>query len=154
MKKVVRTVLTIMIAFVAAATFATEFNQPSDLDSSKAIALSLAPIKSSKDLKNYLKMTPLSASPLNKFTKLDRLIFLNSITFNDKGVTGFNIQILKNSLLVEDAKQVLSLFGYQHLIIKVKSGVGLAAPSEGIDWECGPNNTCIRALGKVCTRNC
>jgi hypothetical protein len=78
-------------------------------------AFELAPIKSATDLKNYMIMTPNRVSPLRYLPTQARETFLGSLTFNEKGLTGYNYKILQDSLTPNQTSQVLALFGQQHL---------------------------------------
>jgi hypothetical protein len=90
--------------------------QAQTVDSNKrAFAYQLAPIKSLNDLNSYLAVTPSKKSPLNVLPASEKKKFLESLTFNENGLTGFNFQILKSNLNTSQTNKILALFGAQHL---------------------------------------
>jgi len=66
-------------------------------------------IKSKADLEHYSK-SEYPEFPLNKLKGKNRKLFIESLTFNEKGLTGFNIQILQH-LEKNQVYQILKLFG-------------------------------------------
>ncbi len=75
----------------------------------------MAPIKSKAELADYIALTPASKSPLNKLSKASRQIFLDSLTFNEEGVTGFRFRQLEEELTPTEIFKLLSLFGLQDM---------------------------------------
>jgi hypothetical protein len=73
----------------------------------------MAMIRSEADLKSYLQSAPISRTPLGKLSLSAQRQFLASLTFNEKGLTGFNYRALPDELSVSEIYQVLSLFGMQ-----------------------------------------
>lgn len=84
------------------------------------IALALAPIKSRKALNAHLRNTANSMSPLQQLSPGARKRFLNSVTFNEKGITGFSYDDLEAELTPSQIYRVLSLFGAQHLTKQIR----------------------------------
>lgn len=135
----------------------TAFSQNQDLAAQKALAISVAPIKSASDLSNYVKMTPKTQSSLKYLSASDQRFFLASLTFNEKGLTGFDYGVLKKSLSAKQIAEVLSLFGYQHLTNQIsgqKSASVAFAPVDYVDYRCESRATCETAMSKICTSNC
>lgn len=134
----------------------------------------VAPIKSSSDLKQHLRAVESSkvASPLARLSRDARDRFVASVTFNEKGVTGYRTDALEGELTVSQIYQVLALFGQQRNTsffararveseldreIKsmfesdLKSGCGLGDHN---NYKCSSRATCSRSLGDICTSNC
>jgi len=70
-------------------------------------------IKSREDLALYENIRS-PQFPLNKLSAKDREVFLDSLEFNDKGLTTFNYMSLEK-LTAADRFKLLSLFGAEHL---------------------------------------
>lgn len=75
----------------------------------------MAAIKSPEELTSYMLTTPLQKSPLYFLSKAGRQSFLDSLTFNSNGVTGFRFGPLEEELTPTQIFQVLSLFGAQDM---------------------------------------
>lgn len=132
------------------------------------LAFALAPIKSSIDLKLYLQATPEQASPLSKLSPDSRQRFLSSLTFNEKGITGYYYGDLVNELTASEIYQILSLFGEQnstHLLKTVhvvtetdklimEQPVIMLRPVDHDNMECVKRATCGPRISYVCTGNC
>lgn len=82
-------------------------------EQSGSLELAAAPIKSPRDLELHLKSHP-GDSPLMVMAPLNRRLFLDSLRFNEKGVTTLRYDVLE-SLTPTEAYQILSLFGMQGL---------------------------------------
>lgn len=82
------------------------------------VNLALAPIKTKSDFDKYIKKIP-KDSPINLLPGRDRMLFLSSLRFSDKGLASFDYQTLVDNLNVTEAFMVLSLFGQQHLVAKI-----------------------------------
>lgn len=87
----------------------------------RELAFLVAPIKTQADLTEYVEMTRNHHSPLNKISPEKRNHFINSLTCNEKGLTGYNYQDLQD-LSVSEAYEVLALFGAQHSAAPVGGG--------------------------------
>lgn len=77
------------------------------------VAFAVAPIKSAWDLLIYQKMTPAKESPFNLLSPNARRQFLESLDFNERGVTGFKYSILEEELTPTQIFRVLALLGSQ-----------------------------------------
>lgn len=147
-------------------------------------AFELAPIKSAADLKNYIIMTPNRVSALRYLPAQAKETFLGSLTFNEKGLTGFNYKVLQDNLTPNQTSQVLALFGQQHLtdmtygktapispntldpllpLLKQENlKNGILTPSGGRgeltpdygEYYCAAKATCRKEVGAICTSNC
>ncbi|WP_143073980.1 hypothetical protein [Roseateles sp. YR242] len=141
----------------------------------------LAPIKSAQDLYDYLNKKP-PESPLDKLSPSAKRRFVDSLQFNEKGLTTFQYTDLESELSTSEIYQVLALFGVQHhaasirgarvssatdLLIKNSllvcdpsfAAQGIRAATTGIcidypDYQCIKRGTCESAGGKICTSNC
>jgi hypothetical protein len=105
--------------------------QTSLINQKREMAFAVAPIKSASDLKNFLIMTPKKQSPLKYLSPQAHRRFVESLTFNENGLTGFNFMVLKENLSPSQIDKILSLFGAQHLTpvisAKVENNSGPAA---------------------------
>lgn len=81
--------------------------------------LAAAPIKSPRDLELHLKSHP-GDSPLMVMAPLNRRLFLDSLRFNEKGVTTLRYDVLE-SLTPTEVYQILSLFGIAGVDAAVES---------------------------------
>ena len=70
-------------------------------------------IRSKIDLQRYLSATANSGSPLSALSIRARTRFLNGITFNEKGITGFQYGDLQRELTASQIVAVLRLFGVE-----------------------------------------
>ncbi len=68
-------------------------------------------IRSQKDLRAYLETASRTASPLAALSPTGRQRFLSSLSFNKRGVSGFEYGALKAELSYSQIYQVLGLFG-------------------------------------------
>ena len=117
-----------------------------------ALAFAIAPVKSADELKHYLKITPKGHVPFNYLSSVDKRIFLNSLTFGEKGLSGFNYAILKEKLNQKQITEVLSVFGAQHLVASVVGDVKsqIAAPTDYKDYKCSIKATCSVSNTEIC----
>ena len=74
----------------------------------------LAPIRSRADLDQYLKAHP--ESPFDAFSRRAFERFVDSLTFNDIGLTGYRTAEIESDLTPRQAYAILSLFGVQKTI--------------------------------------
>jgi hypothetical protein len=75
--------------------------------------LLMAPVKSERSLQSYMAKTRSEKNPLDALDEDARQEFLDSLTFNETGLTSYNYQILVENLTPKQAKGVLALFGSQ-----------------------------------------
>ncbi|MDT9000812.1 hypothetical protein RQP53_16160 [Paucibacter sp. APW11] len=140
----------------------------------------LAPIKSAQDLTEYLNRK-LPDSPLNKLSPAARKRFIESLRFNEKGLTTFQYTDLESELSVSEIYQVLSLFGVQHYAAGIRGArissptdrlisnanfcapylapaLSQATPARGLcdhdNYQCIGRATCESSGGRICTSNC
>lgn len=138
------------------------------------IALALAPVKSKQQLADYIRSTPSKASPLDALSPKARDRFLASVTFNEKGITGFSYEDLQAELTASQIYKILSLFGAQHttstlrkarvespldseIMVPFGDGSGPLCPSQPCDYDgykCEARATCAPNFNTICMRNC
>jgi hypothetical protein len=137
------------------------------------VAFELAPVKSQQTLRAYQSITPEVLSPLGKLSASARAEFLSSLTFNEKGLTGFNYRVLEDELTTSQVHSVLALFGAQHLTSRLEGArvetevdqkllKGSQAKSIFNPWldenekgyRCYEKGSCVEAKGWICTKNC
>ena len=81
-----------------------------------------APVKSLRECRTFQKKTPLPDSPLSRLSKAAQNRFIASLTFNEKGTTGFSYAQLESGLSAADVHRVLALFAAQHLTHAISVG--------------------------------
>ncbi|HEU4776383.1 MAG TPA: hypothetical protein VFS95_06120 [Telluria sp.] len=117
-----------IFTLIAICAFSLSLNALAQAPGSKQnLDLLLAPIKSPASLEAHQKMTPSKDNPLNLLSPAARARFLSSVTFNEKGVTGFSYLDLKRELNAVQLKRVLSLFGSQSSVATVTGAQPVAA---------------------------
>ena len=132
----------------------------------------IAPIKSSADLQRHARFAKAIHSPLMHLPAPARKRFLDSVTFNDTGVTGYRFDVLQDELTVSQAYQVLALFGEQRDVRYLDKAAieseldldvlrSLDAPGakaqcdeEHVSYKCVSRATCQSATGFICKSNC
>ena len=140
-------------------------------NTAKELAFIAAPIKSARDLQSY-RNSGLD-SPLDKLSSRNKAQFLRSLTFNEKGLTGFRYDVLEKDLTPTEIYAVLALFGSQHLTplldgatartaldsAVIDSGVGgmssdaaMVAAYSG--YECVARATCAARADHLCLESC
>jgi hypothetical protein len=133
------------------------------------IAFELAPVKSQQTLRAYQSITPEVLSPLGKLSASGRAEFLSSLTFNEKGLTGFNYRVLEDELTPSQAHSVLALFGAQRLTSRLK-GARIETEVDSVvlgsqakiftpegdysGYRCVERASCMEARGYICMSNC
>lgn len=126
------------------------------------VAPQSAQIKSQEELSTYIKMTPKKASPLHYFSESERVRFLSSLTFNEKGLTSFNFGSLKSELNYNQAFRVLSLFGAQYTIDRLykssnlKSDNAQSMMAADYPWrKCDGVHNCVKTTDDIiCLSSC
>ena len=136
---------------------------PSRLESAST-DLNTALIRSKSEL-NAFVATGFQASPLNDLSPADRSLFINSLTFNEKGLTGFRFDVL-SSLSPTAAYRLLSLFGAQKYTSQLdlpkqgRTSLDEAIMSQQQTLEivrghrCETRATCRQDSSAACTENC
>ena len=129
------------------------------------VAHQLALLKSATDVYQYSQATPKNLSPLSALSDSDREKFIQSLQFNEKGLTQFDYTVLEQ-LSSAQVYKILSLFGMQSSagLIKARSNSKIdrdvssptmRAADFTMDARCGEaKGTCAISLGSVCTSNC
>jgi hypothetical protein len=128
-------------------------------------------LRSQGDLQRYLAATARSGSPLDALSSGARERFLSSITFNEKGITGFHYDDLQAELTASQIVDVLHLFGVEKDVaiipnVRVESAAdrrvirSLVDPVEPVDgtdykgYHCAMRATCTPSTNDICTSNC
>lgn len=144
---------------------------------SDKLSLQFAPIHSAVDVNKSL-IAKVTGTPLDKLSPGAKQRFLDSLTFNENGITGFSYADLERELSASDVYQVLSLFGVQRLAPMVRGsrvetqtdslikatpmatcgpGGVTTGPGTGCDHEgyrCEGRATCMSQMSAICTQNC
>jgi hypothetical protein len=130
----------------------------------------LGTIRSQGDLQRYLAATANSGSPLGALTIGARTRFLSSVTFNQKGITGFHYGDLQSELTASQIFDVLGLFGAERDVaiipnVRVETAADrraikvfqLADPGSGTDYKgywCSSPSTCTIKNDSICMSSC
>jgi len=163
-------VLLVAVGSALLSNLATASDAASDAEKLKAsqqreLAFLAAPIKTREDLNTYLDMTYRRSSPLDKLPASDREAFLESLTFNETGVTSFLYSPFRN-LNAADTYQILALFGVQHTTARIGSKVRTAADktvvdnvspmvvADHYDYKCTERATCTKSYDRICMNGC
>lgn len=148
----------------------------------RELALASAPIKSAADLTAYLAAAGNRTTPFTRMSDAARGRFIQSITFNENGITGFSYQDIQSEMSPTEIYQLLSLFGAQHVTPLIRgaiartaldraimagagkpssnTGGGIVQPSlapaggdhEG--YQCVSRATCYAATSYICMSTC
>lgn len=86
----------------------------SDEASRAKLDLLLAPIHSPADLASYLESRG-PDSPLGRLPPAALKRFIDGLTFNENGLTGFRTDDLQSELTATQVYRILELFGAQHI---------------------------------------
>lgn len=135
------------------------------------IAKVLAPIRSQGDLDQHIATHRAGTSPFDALQPSLRQMFLASLTFNEKGVTGFRYDVLE-TLSATEVYNILSLFGMQGSTSQIKRA-RVVTPTDALimspaaggivggigldfleDYRCQSKGTCTANNMKACTSNC
>lgn len=134
----------------------------------RVLAELVAPIKSPQELQAHLSQFGEKRSPLMHLSASSRRTFLESLSFNESGITGFSYRELEEELTYSQAYKVLALFGVQHMAGKL---TGLRAPSsldrviqetgtleffeqDTKDAHCASAKVCDTRAGSICLDKC
>ena len=131
------------------------------------IALALAKVRSSKDLS---RLDSDSRARIDKLSPKSRARFLASLTFSDKGLSGFDYTVLVNELTATDIYRILELFGQHHitstlhgvrvdsstdkLIMSMSKDPLMKLRADHADMQCVSRGTCGPLTRYICTSNC
>ena len=103
-------------------------------------ALLAAPVRSERDITAYTRTN--KASPLDALPANARKVFLDSVTFNEKGITGFRYDVLEKHLTPTQSFAILSMFGAQHTVHMLdESRTETVLDSALISGPSSPNTT-------------
>lgn len=119
-------------------------------------------IKSKAELNHYSR-SEYPEFPLNKLKGKNRQLFIDSLTFNENGLTGFNVQILQH-LKKDEVYKILSLFGFgtfsDNVFRSRHSEKGFGGDSDTVDGDflkgyyCEGRGSCREDAQAACTKNC
>ncbi|HWT16490.1 MAG TPA: hypothetical protein VN581_11950 [Patescibacteria group bacterium] len=131
------------------------------------IALALAKVRSTKDLS---RLDAESRARLDKLSPKARARFLASLTFSDKGLSGFDYTVLVDELTATDIYRILELFGQQHitsmlsdvkvetstdrLIMSMSKDPTMKIRADHMEYRCETRATCVDSTPHICTSNC
>jgi hypothetical protein len=137
---------------------------------SPAAVTPMGVIRSQSDLQQYLLASANTGSPLSALSSGGRSRFLSSLTFNQKGITGFHYGDLQSELTASQIVAVLHLFGVEKDVaiipnVRVQSESDRRAirvfqlldPESGTDYKgywCSSPATCTIKNDSICTGNC
>lgn len=135
----------------------------------KELAYLIAPIKTATDLHEYLNSANMQNSPLKKLSEASRERFLSSLTFNEKGLSGFRYEDMENELKYTQIYQILGLFGAQDATMIIKGAKSTSSLDSAIttmgsgdgtfyadykDYYCSGRATCSQRGGDICMSGC
>ena len=121
-------------------------------------------IKSKQDLNYYLENDN-KAFPINKLNDKDKSVFINSLEFNNDGLTTFNYSVLKN-LNESEIYSILSLFGFEDSYKLIKKPTESSPASNKLYGESGSflddarcvatsgAKSCLTWPGYACSSKC
>jgi len=160
---------------VSSTTAAENFRVPTQVpmqsvDSEQArlrgIDFAMAPVKSDADLAAYLR-TAGRDSPLMALSPAARRRFLDSLTFNESGLVGYNYEELARELTASQAYKVLALFGAQrttHLLgarVVDAADAAVSTPArvprlmqDYRDYKCVSPHNCYGSRFYICLTGC
>ncbi|WP_139074420.1 hypothetical protein [Xanthomonas bromi] len=133
-----------------------------------------AQVHSDAQLAAYVAGAKHEESPLNLLSPQAQMRFVNSLKFNEGGVSSFYYADIESELSSSQAYDLLSVFGLQSSLrfmgnIRVdtqrdrevirafggrEEGIDVAPPTDHNDYECTGRGTCHEAVGSICTSNC
>lgn len=131
------------------------------------IALALAKVRSTKDLS---RLDAESRARLDKLSPKARARFLASLTFSDKGLSGFDYTVLVDELTATEIYRILELFGQQHITsmlsdVKVESSTDnlimslskdptMKMRADHMKYRCETRSTCVSSTPHICMSSC
>ena len=137
-----------------------------------------AQIKTQHDLNQHILSSgnKKSNSPLNYLSRSGQKNFVSSITFNEKGITGYRYDILEKELTLSQIYEILALFGQQHNIeymeaAKVETDFDMeiknliqsrreynanikCGSSDHKGYQCTARATCSSSYTRICMSSC
>ncbi len=120
-------------------------------------------IKNKEDLNFYSNLKD-SSFPLNRLDNEQKNKFINSLTFNEKGLTGFDYSVFEN-LSTDETFKILSLFGAGHISGQIKEDQtyelelnfmknGQVTKKDYKDYRCESRATCVTDNDRICMSSC
>lgn len=149
----------------------------------RQVAMALAPVKNLADFYARLNDGSKGMAAFARLPAAAQQAFISSLTFNETGLTSFNYQVLEDSLRVEEAYSLLSLFGAQSTVrlmrgLKAQSTTdflirqavsrqklppsstspnlkaGGGGEEDHKEYECIRPHTCQSSGGRICMSGC
>ena len=102
-----------------------------------------------------MKITPQNKSPLRYLDAKSRKKFIDRLTFNKTGVTGYSFEVLKQNLTAQKAGEILALFGLQNdipLIYDISRPHSIMADDQKGKWCNG--GICEKDDNAICKARC
>ncbi len=141
------------------------------LNAQAALARANAPINSQLALSTYLASPAAQRSPLNLLAASSKARFLDSLKFNETGVTSFYYADIERELSASQAYELLKLFGLTNTIGPMKglridnakdrsvmSAYGSPVTTQLMDdhqfYWCSSRATCSSMSGSWCMSGC
>lgn len=142
-----------------------------DVRQQRDVRVAMAPIRSRAQLAQFLAHTPAADSPFSKLSPAARKRFVSSVTFNERGITGFRYGDLEMELSATDAYRILSLFGVEDMVpmlahlrtdtaadrlIMANAGTRVTPMlrADYLNYWCASRATCLPHEEAICTSNC
>ncbi len=149
------------IPMLASADDATSNLIAKDMVQTSNIAHEMAPLKSATETRQYIQSMPENLSPLNALSATERSAFVDSLRFNEKGLTQFDYTLLAK-LPSDEIYRILALFGMQSSTGLIPSKLNddshdyslLRLADFLLDYRCSDRATCSSAVHSACTSNC
>lgn len=130
-----------------------------------------APVHSAAQLADFLAKTRITGSPINALSPTAKARFLNSLRFNETGVTSFYYADIESELSSSQAYELLSIFGLQSTL-SIMSKLRASTPedkqimsafgnettfrimADHENYWCSGRATCSRDVGSICMSGC
>lgn len=130
-----------------------------------------APVHSAVQLAAFLAKTTSTESPINALSPAAKARFVNSLRFNETGVTSFYYADIESELSSSQAYELLSIFGLQSTLSvmpklrastqedkQIMSAFGRETASmimaDHENYWCSGRATCSRDVGSICMSGC
>ncbi|MCD7099703.1 hypothetical protein [Stenotrophomonas sp. MMGLT7] len=129
-----------------------------------------APIHSAEQLAGFLAKTKDTASPIDLLSPVAKARFVDSLRFNETGVTSFYYADIESELNSSQAYELLSTFGLQSTLAfmpklrvdNAKDREIMTAFSDEVpllmadheNYWCSSRATCSRDIGSICMSGC
>lgn len=130
-----------------------------------------APIHSAVQLATFLARARSTDSPINALSPAAKSRFVNSLRFNENGVTSFYYADIESELSSSQAYDLLSTFGLQSTLAampklridnrkdsEIMAAFSSATPFRMMEdhegYWCSGRATCSRSVGSICMTGC